>query len=94
MSARNESMYGNYFAKQKAEKFGWIVFDEQNIKPEWKALIEKHPTRFMVGTDNYNASVDTRKVVRQIRQGLLRILPADVARLVASGNAIRVMRLE
>lgn len=94
MSARNESMYGNYFAKQRAEKFGWIVFDDQNLKPDWKALIEKHPTRFMVGTDNYNPSVDTRKVIRQIRQGLLRNLPLDVAKLVASENAIRVMRLE
>jgi len=94
MSARNESMYGNYLAKQRAEKFGWIVFDDQNLKPDWKALIEKHPTRFMVGTDNYNPSVDTRKVVRQIRQGLLRNLPLDVAKLVASENAIRVMRLE
>ena len=94
MSARNESLYGNYFAKQKAEKFGWIVFDDQNLKPDWKALIEKHPTRFMVGTDNFNASVDTRKVVRQIRQGLLRNLPLEVAQLLASGNALRVMRLE
>jgi predicted TIM-barrel fold metal-dependent hydrolase len=94
MSARNESMYGNYFAKQRAEKFGWIVFDDQNLKSDWKALIEKHPTRFMVGTDNYNPSVDTRKVVRQIRQGLLRNLPLDVAKQVASENAIRVMRLE
>ena len=94
MSARNESMYGNYLAKQRAEKFGWILFDDQNLKPDWKALIEKHPTRFMVGTDNYNPSVDTRKVVRQIRQGLLRNLPLDVAKQVASENAIRVMRLE
>lgn len=94
MSARNESLYGNYFAKQKAEKFGWIVFDDQSLKPDWKALIEKHPTRFMVGTDNFNASVDTRKVVRQIRQGLLRNLPLEVAQLLASGNAVRVMRLE
>jgi predicted TIM-barrel fold metal-dependent hydrolase len=94
MSARNESMYGNYLAKQRAEKFGWIVFDDQNLKPDWKALIEKHPTRFMVGTDNYNPSVDTRKVIRQIRQGLLRNLPLDVAKQVASENAIRVMRLE
>ena len=94
MSARNESMYGNYFAKQRAEKFGWIVFDDQNLKSDWKALIEKHPTRFMVGTDNYNPSVDTRKVVRQIRQGLLRNLPLDVAKQVASENAVRVMRLE
>jgi hypothetical protein len=94
MSARNESLYGNYFAKQKAEKFGWIVFDVQNLKPDWKALIEKHPTRFMVGTDNFNASVDTRKVVHQIRQGLLRNLPLEVAQLLASGNAVRVMPLE
>lgn len=94
MSARNESMYDNYFARQKAEKFGWIVFDDRSLRPDWKALIEKHPTRFMVGTDNFNASVDTRKVIRQIRQGLLRNLPVDVAKLVASGNAIRVMRLE
>jgi len=94
MSARNESMYGNYFAKQRAEKFGWIVFDDQNLKPDWKALIEKHPTRFMVGTDNYNPSVETRKVIRQIRQGLLRNLPLDVAKQVASENAVRVMRLE
>ena len=94
MSARNESMYGNPFARQKAEAYGWIVFDETSLKHSWKVLIEKHPTRFMVGTDNFNASVDTRKVVAQIRQGLLRNLPLEVARKVASENAIRVMRLE
>ena len=94
MSARNESMYSNYFAKKKAEKFGWIVFDDEQVKPEWKALIEKHPARFMVGTDNYNASVDARKVVRQIRQGLLKNLTPETAKLVAHENAVRVMRLE
>ena len=93
MSARNESIYSG-FARQKAMQFGWIVFDDQNLKAEWKTLIEKHPTRFMVGTDNFNSSVDTRKVVRQIRQGLLRNLASDVAKLVASGNAIRILRLE
>jgi len=87
-------MYVGYFARQKAEKFRWIIFDDQNLKPEWKTLIERHPTRFMVGTDNYNASVDTRKAIHQIRQGLLRNLPLAVAKLVASGNAVRVMRLE
>lgn len=93
MSAWNESMYENYFAKQKSEKFGWIVFDDQSLRPDWKDLIEEHPTRFMVGTDNFNVSVDTRKVIRQIRQGLLRNLPLDVAKMVASRNPIRVMRL-
>jgi hypothetical protein len=40
MSARNESLYGNHVAKLKAEKFGWIVFDDQSLKPDWKA---SHP---------------------------------------------------
>jgi hypothetical protein len=94
MSARNESMYGNHFARQKAESYGWIVFDEKSLKASWKILIEKYPTRFMVGTDNFNASVDTRQVVRQIRQGLLKNLSLEVAMMVASENAIRVMRLD
>lgn len=94
MSARNESMYGNNFAKQKAERLGWIVFDDERIKPEWKTLIEKYPTRFMVGTDNYNASVDTRKAVQQIRNGLLKNLTPETAKRVAHENAVRVMRLE
>jgi hypothetical protein len=94
MSARNASLFSNQFARQKADDLGWIVFDDKNLSNDWKILIEKHPTRFMVGTDNYNSSVNTKKVVYQIRNGLLRNLSPDVAKLVASGNAIRVMRLE
>lgn len=94
MSARNSSLFLNQFARQKADDLGWIVFDDKNLSNDWKALIEKHPTRFMVGTDNYNSSVNTKKVVHQIRNGLLKNLSPDVAKLVASGNAIRVMRLE
>jgi hypothetical protein len=48
----------------------------------------------MVGTDNYNSSVNTRKAIHQIRNGLLKNLTFDTAKQVASGNAIRVMRLE
>jgi hypothetical protein len=47
----------------------------------------------MVGTDTFNSWVDVKKTVRQIRGGLLQNLSAETARLVASENAIRVMKL-
>lgn len=93
MSARYASMFSGFFAKKKADKYGWIVFDDKTLNVEWKALIEDHPTRFMVGTDTYNASVDVKKAVNDIRNGLLANLSPETARLVASGNAIRVMKL-
>jgi hypothetical protein len=94
LSARNESMYNNQFAKQHAERLDWIVFDDKKLRQNWKELIEKHPTRFMVGTDTFNSWVDVKKAVRQIRSGLLQNLSPETAKLVASENAIRVMKLE
>lgn len=94
LSARNESMYANHFARQHADRLDWIVFDDKKLKPNWKELIEKYPTRFMVGTDTFNSWVDVKKAVRQIRGGLLQNLSPETARLVASENAIRVMKLE
>lgn len=93
MSARNDAMYMNHFAKQHAERLDWIVFDEKKLQPKWKDLIEKHPNRFMVGTDTFNSWVDVKKTVRQIRGGLLQNLSPATAKLVASENAIRVMKL-
>jgi hypothetical protein len=94
MSARNDAIFMNQFAKQYADRFDWIVFDDKKLQAKWKDLIEKHSTRFMVGTDTYNSWVDVKKTVRQIRGGLLQNLSPDTAKLVASGNAIRVMKLE
>lgn len=94
LSARNESMYATQVAKQHAEKFDWIIFDDKKLRPNWKDLIEKYPTRFMVGTDTFNSWVDVKKAVRQIRGGLLQNLSPETAKLVASDNAIRVMNLE
>jgi predicted TIM-barrel fold metal-dependent hydrolase len=94
LSARNESMYANQFARQHAERFDWIIFDDKKLKANWRELIEKHPTRFMVGTDTFNSWVDVKKAVRQIRGGLLQNLSPATAKLVASENAIRVMKLE
>ncbi len=94
MSARNDAMFMNQYAKQHADKFDWIVFDDKKLQPKWKDLIEKHPSRFMVGTDTFNSWVDVKKTVRQIRGGLLQNLSPETAKLVASENAIRVMKLE
>ncbi len=93
MSARNDAMFMNHFAKQHAERLDWIVFDEKKLQPKWKDVIEKHPTRFMVGTDTFNSWVDVKKTVRQIRGGLLQNLSPTTAKLVASENAIRIMKL-
>lgn len=93
MSARNDAMFMNHFAKQHAQRLDWIVFDEKKLQPKWKDVIEKHPTRFMVGTDTFNSWVDVKKTVRQIRGGLLQNLSPTTAKLVASENAIRIMKL-
>jgi hypothetical protein len=47
----------------------------------------------MVGTDTYNAGVNVKKAINDIRNGLLANLSNETARLVASENAIRVMKL-
>lgn len=93
MSARYASMFSGFFAKKKADKYGWIVFDDKTLDGNWKELIENHPTRFMVGTDTYNAGVNVKKAINDIRNGLLANLSNETARLVASENAIRVMKL-
>lgn len=94
LSARSEAMYPNQFARQYAERMDWIIFDDKQLKANWKELIEKHPTRFMVGTDTFNAWVNVKNTVRQIRSGLLQNLSPTTAKLVASENAIREMKLE
>ncbi len=94
MSARYESMFSGFFAKRIATRNGWIVYDDSTLLSDWKILIEKHSDRFMVGSDTFNASVDIQKAVKQIRYGLLANLTPEVAKLVASENAIRVMKLE
>jgi hypothetical protein len=94
MSARNESMFSGFFAKKKAAEYGWIIYDDKSLDAKWRELIEKHATRFMIGTDTFNRSVDVEKAVHQIRRGLLANLSPGTAMLVASGNAVRIMRLE
>jgi len=91
MSARSRSHFANPDS-ERAKKF--IVHGEDFIKDEWVKLIEEFPTRFMVGTDTYNARVNFEKVIQEIRQGLLSSLKPSTMELVAYKNAVNIMRLE
>jgi Amidohydrolase len=91
MSARSRSHFPNPDS-ERAKPL--IVYSEDSVKPEWVALIEEFPTRFMVGTDTYNPRVNFEKNIEEIRGGLLSKLKASTIELVAYKNAVRVMRLE
>jgi hypothetical protein len=83
---------------QKAQRWaidnGMALYGEGFVRPEWVALIEKHPTRFMVGTDNYIRGINTKAMVTEIRKGLLPRLKPETISLVAYQNALRVMKIE
>lgn len=91
MSARSRSHFPNPDS-ERAKSL--IVYSEDSVKPEWVALIEEFPTRFMVGTDTYNPRVNFEKNIEEIRGGLLSKLKVSTIELVAYKNAVRVMRLE
>ena len=87
----------------------WLVFAQSvtvllaayfvvaTLKPQWLELIQRYPTRFMLGSD---AFYDRDGISRgSSEEGLsnLRILldslPEPVRSAVASGNALRLYRL-
>ena len=68
-----------------------IFRDESRVWPEWLALIEEHPTRFVVGTDaSHRDAVGERRKVERV-QLLLAQLGAGTRALVAEGNARRLV---
>ena len=65
------------------------------LDAEWRALLTRHPDRFMIGSDTY---VDERwayygDVIDDHRRWLA-LLPGDVARAIAHGNARTLLGLE
>ena len=68
-----------------------IFRDDARVWPEWLALIEAFPTRFVVGTDasGRDAEDERRKIERV--QLLLRQLTAETRAAVAEGNARRLV---
>ncbi len=68
-----------------------IFRDDARVWPEWLALVEAHPTRFLVGTDasHRDAEGERRKIARV--QLLLRQLTPATRAAVAEGNARRLV---
>jgi Amidohydrolase len=67
---------------------GGITDGSGQLTPVWRALFERHPTRFLLGSDTWVnerwSSYDA--IISGYRQWLAQ-LPPDVARQIASGNA-------
>jgi len=61
------------------------------LRPDWVALFGEFPDRFMIGSDQF---FDEGRERLDLARSLVNSLPPDVARLVASGNAKRIYRLD
>ena len=77
---------------------GMALDAEGKLKQVWLQLIQDFPDRFMLGSDTFYAQGarqrggDTEGMDNL--RALIDQLPADLARKVASGNAIRLYRLK
>ena len=70
-----------------------ITDGQRKLTPEWKQLFERHPTRFLLGSDTW---VDSRwqsypQIIEEYR-GWLAQLPSDVAAKIAYQNAERMFK--
>jgi hypothetical protein len=67
------------------------------LNPAWKALIEKHPDRFLMGIDVWAPRLFELARVDRLMSWTRRILgelAPDVAQKVAYRNAARVFKVE
>lgn len=74
----------------------WVdMFRGSKLAPEWKALVTRHPTRFVMAFDNVWNKHWGKFYLKQVKlwRKALRDLPPDVANALAYGNAERLWRL-
>lgn len=74
--------------------WGDTFLRKAGMKPDWRALIEEFPDRFMVAVDDVHGWGEYDDVVAAIRTGVLAQLPPATAEKVAWRNAVRIFRLE
>jgi hypothetical protein len=70
-----------------------MIHTESSAVPDWIALINQYPDRFMVGSDIYTKDVSYDNVLGAIRTGLLPELSPEVLKKVAFENAQRIFKL-
>lgn len=71
----------------------YLMHDQHGAQPQWVALMEAMPDRFMVGSDDTgHHAYDT--LISTIRTGLLPQLSEATLKKVAYENAVRVFKLE
>jgi len=71
------------------------MFSGEELAPEWKVLILRHPDRFVLALDNVWPEHWSEKYVQQVElwRKALGKLPDGVAHAVAHGNAERLWKL-
>jgi hypothetical protein len=81
--------YPNFYCEMSF--YEKLVDEDDNLLPEWKALMEDHPDRFMVGTDPYKDARwgDLQKHTDFIQEWLAQLSP-EAASLIAQGNVTRL----
>ena len=70
-----------------------MAFDN-DLKSDWKQLIEDYPDRFVVGLDDEQSWADYEQTAKYIRFGLLAHLSPATAEKVAWRNAVAWFGLE
>jgi hypothetical protein len=74
---------------------GGIVDGQGKLTPEWRALFERYPDRFLIGSDTWVPERWQRysEIMTEYR-GWLAQLPPEVAKKIAHGNARKLFALE
>lgn len=71
-----------------------ILRNGTDVWPEWLALIESMPSRFIVGTDASHRSADNETMKAESVQSFLRQLQPATQERVARGNLAELLRLK
>ncbi len=90
--SKKESDVRSLSSEEKSEALGEAVVDDCGaLRPEWRALLQDYPQRFLYATDAHKGSrwASYAKVARRWRR-ILGQLPEPLARALAWENAQRV----
>lgn len=73
---------------------GGRMFSREGLRPQWAEVIERHPTRFFVGTDPC-CGLDRKygEMIEEIRRDFLPYLTPKTLKRVAYENAVERFRL-